>query len=221
MEHMEKQYKVPLHVYTLGEELVNSISHGVGALFSIAVLVLCVVRAAQHGSMVGVVSSIVYGICMLLMYSASTIYHALKPNLAKRVFRVLDHCMVFLLIAGTYTPCTLVLLQGTLGWTLFGAVWTTAIAGIVLNAIDMKKFEILSMVCYLVMGWAIIVAIKPLMAALPHDGLVLLVAGGVSYTLGAILYGIGAKVRWIHCVWHFFVLAGSVLHFLCIFLYIL
>ena len=151
----------------------------------------------------------------------SCIYHALKPNKAKRVFRVFDHCSVFLLIAGTYAPYTLVSLSGATGWVLFGIIWASAILGITLNAIDLEKFSKVSVACYLAMGWAVIFAFRPLMASLAFPGLMLLVAGGVAYSLGVILYAIGSKKRYMHSVWHFFVLAGSILHFFSIYLYVI
>lgn len=158
---------------------------------------------------------------MIILYSMSCIYHALKPNNAKRVMRIFDHCTIFLLIAGTYTPFTLVSLRDSVGWILFGVIWAAAVIGIILNAIDMEKFKVISMICYLAMGWAIIFAFKPLMRAVPGKGIELLVAGGISYTIGAVIYGIGSKVKYMHSIWHFFVLGGSILHFLCIYMYVL
>ena len=151
----------------------------------------------------------------------SCLYHALKVNMAKRVFRVIDHCTIFLLIAGTYTPFTLVTLRGTVGWVLFGIVWGMAVLGITLNAVNLKKFSKISVACYLVMGWAIIAAFRPLAEALAPQGVSLLIWGGIAYTVGAILYGIGAKVKYFHSVFHFFCLAGTVLHFFAIYLYVL
>ena len=212
--------KKELPAYTLGEELLSSISHGIGALFGVLALVLCVVKCAIYGSAIDVVSGAIYGASLTILYTMSTLYHALKKGSAKLVFRILDHCSIFLLIAGTYTPYTLSALSGATGWTLFGIVWGAAILGITFNAISVERFRIFSMICYLAMGWVIIFAVRPLLSAIPWTSFLLLLVGGIAYTLGAILYAIGKKVRYIHSVWHFFVLFGSILHFLSIYLYI-
>lgn len=206
--------------YSLGEELISSISHGVGALLGIAALVLCVIRGAFNGSAMQVVSCSIYGGTLVVLYTMSCLYHALKVNLAKKVFRIIDHCSIYMLIAGTYTPYTLVSLKGALGWTMFGIVWGCAIIGIVLNAIDLKKFKVISMVLYLVMGWCVIFCFPQVKAAL-GAGTWWLLVGGIAYTLGAVLYGIGKKVKYMHSVFHFFVLAGSILHFFSIMFYVL
>ena len=207
-------------VYSLAEELMSSISHGVGTLLGVAALVVGVVMAAIYSDAWCVVSMAVYGATLVILYSMSTIYHGLKPNKGKRVFRVLDHCSIFLLIAGTYTPLTLVSLRGVLGWVLFGIVWAAAILGIVFNAVNLNRFKIFSMICYIAMGWVIVFAFKPLLDIMRTGGIVLLIAGGVAYTIGAVLYGIGKKVKYMHSVFHFFVLAGSILHYFCILLYV-
>lgn len=217
--YLERKISIPK--YSLGEELLNALSHGIGAALGIAALCLCVYISAVHNNSWGIISSWIFGLSMIILYSMSCLYHSFKPNNAKRVFRIFDHCTIFLLIAGTYTPFTLVSLRDTVGWPLFGIVWGAAIIGIVLNAIDMERFEKLSMVCYLAMGWCIIFAFRPLMASVALPGIKLLLAGGIIYTVGAILYGIGDKVKYMHSVWHFFVLAGSILHFFCIYLYVL
>lgn len=217
--YLERKISIPQ--YTLGEELVNAISHGVGAGLGIAALCLCVRLATLHHNGYGIVSSWIFGFSVIILYTMSCLYHSFKPNNAKRVMRIFDHCTIFLLIAGTYTPFTLVALRNTVGWPLFGIIWGAAIVGIVLNAIDMERFEKLSMVCYLTMGWAIVIAIRPLMRAVPAAGIRLLVAGGIAYTVGAVIYGIGSRIRYMHSVWHFFVLAGTILHFLCIYLYVI
>lgn len=218
---MSLKEKVKIPNYTLGEELWNSISHGIGALLSIAALVLCVVKSATSGSAIAVVSSSIYGSMMIILYLMSTLYHALKVNNAKRVFNIIDHCSIYLLIAGSYTPYTLVTLNGALGWTIFGIIWGAAIIGIVLNAVDLKKFRTISLISYLVMGWLIIVAFGPLMKALPTGGIVLLALGGVAYTVGAIFYATGKKKKYMHSVFHIFVLIGSILQFFSIFFYVI
>lgn len=217
----QKPHRISIPKYSLSEELLNSISHGVGAIFGIVATVLCLVKAANSGDPWRTVSSAIFGVTVLLLYLMSCLYHALKVNKAKRVFRVIDHCTIFLLIAGTYTPFTLVTLRGTIGWWLFGIVWGMAILGITLNAVNLKKFSRVSVACYLVMGWAILAAFQPLAEALAPGGISLLIWGGVAYTVGAILYGIGAKVKYFHSVFHFFCLAGTVLHFFAVYLYVL
>lgn len=217
----QKPHRISIPKYSLSEELLNAISHGLGALFGIVGTVLCIVKAANTGDPWRIVSGSIFGVTVLLLYLMSCLYHALKVNMAKRVFRVIDHCTIFLLIAGTYTPFTLVTLRGTVGWVLFGIVWGMAILGITLNAVNLKKFSKISVACYLVMGWAIIAAFQPLAEALAPQGVSLLIWGGIAYTVGAILYGIGAKVKYFHSVFHFFCLAGTVLHFFAIYLYVL
>ena len=151
----------------------------------------------------------------------SCLYHSLKVNNAKRVFRIIDHCSIFLLIAGTYTPLTLVSLNGPIGWTLFAIIWGVSILGIILNAIDLNKYKVISMILYIMMGWAIIFTFPRLLKVIDMAGIYLLVAGGIVYTIGAIFYGVGKKIKYMHSVFHFFVLAGSILHFFAILLYVI
>ena len=217
----QRKHRIAIPHYTLGEELMNSISHGVGALLGIAALVLCVVRAAPTGDPYRIVSGAIFGFTVLILYLMSCLYHALKVNKAKRVFRVIDHCTIFLLIAGTYTPYTLVSLRDSLGWWVFGVIWATAIVGIVLNAVSLKKFSRISVALYLIMGWMIIIAYQPMVQAIPRGGMQLLVWGGVAYTLGAILYGIGSRRKYFHSIFHFFCIIGTVLHFFSIYLYVM
>ncbi len=214
-----------LPTYTKGEEIFNMTSHIVGGALGIVALVLCVVFAAIHKNVYGVVSGAIYGAMMIVLYTMSSIYHGLSPKRkSKKVFQVLDHCSIFLLIAGSYTPfalCTIRQESTVAGWTIFGIIWAFAILGIVLNAIDIKKFKVFSMICYLAMGWCIILKINLLPSALGMSGFILLVAGGVAYTIGAILYGVGKKHKYMHSVFHLFILLGSILHFLCILLYVM
>ena len=217
----QRKHRIAIPHYTLGEELMNSISHGVGALFGIVALVLCVVRAAQSGDPYRIVSGAIFGFTVLILYLMSCLYHALKVNKAKRVFRVIDHCTIFLLIAGTYTPYTLVSLRGSVGWWVFGVIWATAIVGIVLNAVSLKKFSKISVALYLIMGWMIIIAYQPMVQAIPAGGMQLLVWGGVAYTVGAILYGVGSRKKYFHSIFHFFCMIGTALHFLSIYLYVM
>ena len=213
--------KIEIPKYTLGEELMSAITHGVGALLSIAALVLCVVFSAMHGNAYAVVSSVIYGSTSIILFTMSTLYHSFKPNNAKRVFRIIDHCSIYLLIAGTYTPYALVALPKALGWWIFGIEWGCAIIGIILNSIDLKKYKVVSMILYLVMGWMIVFSFKPLMAAVDMGCIYISLAAGVTYTLGAIFYGIGKKIKYMHSIFHFFVLAASILFFFAIFLYII
>lgn len=213
--------KIPIPKYTLGEEITNAISHGLGSILGIVALTLCLTMSILHKTPYGITSSIVFGLSLIILYTISTIYHALKINMAKRIFRILDHCCIYLLIAGTYTPFTLIVLQGKIGYTLFAIVWISAIIGIVLNALDVEKYKVISMITYLLMGWVVIFAMKPLFSALPFNGFLLLLTGGIIYTIGAIIYGLGRKIKYMHSIWHFFVLIGSILHFLCIVIYVL
>lgn len=216
-----KQHRIAIPKYTLGEELVNSITHGIGAGLGIAALVLCIVKSCSPLDGYKLASSIVFGLTTTLLYLMSCLYHALKVNKAKRVFRVIDHCTIFLLIAGTYTPFTLITMRGLTGWILFGIVWGAAILGIVLNAISLKRFAKMSVFCYIAMGWVVIFAIKQLVASIDSTGLMLLLMGGIAYTLGAVLYAVGSKKRYCHSVFHVFCLLGTALHFFAIYLYVL
>ncbi|MEE0775590.1 MAG: hemolysin III family protein [Bacillota bacterium] len=215
---LKKEYP---HFYTLAEELCNAITHGIGAGLAVAALVIMVVTAARHGSAIAVVSSAICGATMIILYTASTLYHSFTNPKIKALFRIFDHCTIFLLIAGTYTPMALVAIGDTKGWWLFGVIWGAAILGIVLNAISLERFKKLSMVLYLAMGWAAVVTFPALKAALGFHGLVFLFAGGISYTVGVIFYALNHKLRFMHSVWHVFVLGGTVLHFFCILFYIL
>lgn len=225
-DYEKQSHRIAIPRYSLSEELISSISHGVGALLGIAGLVLCIVRSVMSGVDVSwkVVSSSVFGAMMILLYLMSCLYHALKVNKAKRVFRVIDHCTIFLLIAGTYTPYTLVSLRAAkpwLGWVVFGVIWAVAILGIVLNAVDLKRYAKLSVVCYLLMGWMIILAYGTMTEVIEPGGISLLIWGGVVYSVGALLYAIGSRKKYFHSIFHFFCLGGTILHFLSIYLYVL
>jgi hemolysin III len=215
-----KKEKVTLYKYSLSEELISAISHGIGTILAIVAIVLCLYTSRNNGN-IAIFSALTYGISLVILYLMSTLYHSFKPNKAKKVFRIFDHCSIFLLIAGSYTPFTLITLKGPTGWILFCLIWACAITGIVLNSINLEKFDKVSFVLYLIMGWAIIFNYKPLVAALSSTGLFLLIAGGVAYTLGAVIYLIGSKVKYMHSIWHFFVLGGSIFQFFCIYLFVL
>ncbi len=205
----------PVKRYSLGEEIFNAVSHGTGGLLAIAGTAILIVFAAIYSNAWGVVSSAVYGASMIILYTMSTLYHAITNVKAKKFFRIMDHNTIFLLIAGTYTPITLVALRGPLGWTLFGIVWGAAILGIVLNSINLEKFRKPSVVCYIAMGWAIIFAIKPMLNSVPRITLWFLLIGGAFYTVGIIFYAI-KKIRYFHSVWHLFTIGGTVFHWFAI-----
>ena len=200
----------------LGEEIFNAISHGLGVLLAIAGLVLLVVRAARYGTAINVVSVALFGSTMILLYLCSCLYHALADNKGKRVFQVLDHCTIFLLILGTYIPICLVNIGGALGWTLFGINAACAVVGIVLTAVDMKRWKKLSMVLYVVMGWMCLIALPAIYRSLTTMGFVFLVLGGVCYTVGILFYRQKEKL-YRHGVWHVFVLAGTIFQFFTVY----
>ncbi len=206
--------------YSLGEEIANSISHGVGALLSLAGLVFLIIFSSFTGNPMKLVSVVVYGSMLFLLYLASTLYHSITNKKAKRVLEIIDHSMIFLLIAGTYTPFTLVTLKGTVGWTIFGLVWGISLVGIVFKVFFVRKFMILSTLAYILMGWLVVFAIKPLVNNLSSQGIFWLVAGGVFYTVGSIFY-VYRKFKYHHFIWHIFVVFGSFCHFVAIFRYVI
>jgi hemolysin III len=206
--------------YTLAEEIAHAITHGVGLLLSVAGLVVLIVLASLRGDTWHVVSVSVYGATLVLLYSASTFYHALPAPRAKRVFRTLDHAAIYVLIAGTYTPFVLVNLRGGWGWALFGVVWGLAVLGIVLEAVAKQRVRVLSVILYLGLGWLIAIAVKPLMQSVEPGGLALLVAGGLAYSVGVVFYG-WKRLPYHHAVWHVFVMAGSLFHFFAVLFYVI
>ena len=214
-----KKSKKP--AYTLAEELINSISHGTGALAAAGGMAVLIVFSALQGDVWKVVSSSIYGATMIILYTFSALYHSFTDGKVKSVFRIFDHCSIFLLIAGSYTPFTLVTLREAtpaIGWTLFGVVWGAAIIGIVLNIVSLEKFKVFSMICYIAMGWAVVFAIKPLIANLAKGGIILLASGGLAYTVGIIFYAI--RKKYMHSIWHFFVLAGTILQYFAVLFYV-
>ena len=214
----------PLPDYTRGEECMNMVTHIVGGAVGIAALVLCVVISAVRGNGYGLAGSIVFGVSMILLYTMSSVYHGLKPGMGKRVLQVLDHCTIYVLIAGTYTPILLSAMRPVdpvMSWTMLGVMWALAAVAITLTAVDMKKYRIFSMICYLGMGWAAVVCIPLLIKAVTWAGFFIILLGGVAYTIGAVLYGVGRKRRYLHSVFHIFVVLGSVLHTVAILLYAL
>jgi hemolysin III len=203
---------------SIGEEIANSISHGVGLLGAIAVTPILIVVASRQSGALGIVAASVFGATMILMYLMSMLYHALPESRAKRVFHILDHCAIYILIAGTYTPFTLVVLGGGWGWSMFGVVWGVAIVGILFKAVGRMRHPIVSTTIYIVMGWLVILAIRPLWLHLPVGGVVLLGAGGIAYTLGVAFYA-STGMRYNHLLWHLFVLAGTTCHFIAVLKY--
>ena len=205
--------------YTRGEEIMNMVTHIVGGAMGIAVLTLCVIRAALNGNVYGIVTSAIYGTCMITMYTISSVYHGLKPNLGKMVMQVIDHCTIYFLIAGTYTVVVLSALRPVypvLGWGIFAFEWAMVALATTLTAIDLKKYSAFSMICYIGMGWAIIPFWKQVLNVMGSGGFGLLLAGGIAYTIGSILYGLGKKKKWMHSVFHIFVILGSLLQFFAV-----
>ena len=210
--------------YTKGEEIFNMTSHIVGGALGIAALVLCIIVSAIHRNGYGLAGSIVFGVSMILLYTMSSVYHGLRDGRAKRVLQVLDHCTIYVLIAGTYTPVLLSAMRPidpVSSWALLGVMWGLSALAITFTAIDLHKFRVFSMICYLGMGWAAVFKIGLLIKAVGTVGFVLILAGGVSYTIGAVLYGLGKKKRYMHSIFHLFVVLGSILHTLAILLFVL
>lgn len=222
---MKKRIKLQdrlLPDYTNAEEIANMTTHIVGGALGIAALVLCTLTAARNNNVYGIVGSVIYGITMIALYAMSSIYHGLRPGMAKKVMQVLDHCTIYFLIAGTYTVLSISAIRPLfprLGWGMLIFQWSLAAIAVTLTAIDLKKFNVFSMICYVGMGWAIAPFIPQTMHALSYPGFMLLLSGGIGYTIGAIIYGIGSKIHWMHSVFHIFVVIGSFLHFLSIFFY--
>lgn len=203
--------------YTLGEEIFNAVSHGAGGLLAIAGTVVLIVLCAIYSNAWAVVSVCIYGASLIILYTMSTLYHAISHERAKRFFRIMDHNTIFFLIAGTYTPFTLVSLHGKTGWILFGVVWGAAITGIALNSVNLEKYRKPSIVCYVLMGWVILFAIKPMLEAVPKMSMIFLLVGGILYTVGIIFYAV-KKLRYFHSVWHLFTIAGSIFHYFSVLL---
>ena len=204
--------------YSLGEEIFNSVTHGIGGGLSIAGTVVLIVCAAIYSNAWGVVSSAIFGASLIILYTMSTLYHAITNPKAKSFFRIMDHNTIFFLIAGTYTPITLVPLRGALGWVLFGIIWAAAIVGIVFTSINLEKFRKPSVVCYILMGWAIIFAVKPMLDNVNALSLWFILIGGLFYTVGIIFY-VHKEKKYFHSVWHLFTIAGSVFHYFAVLMF--
>ncbi len=210
--------------YTGGEEIFNMVTHIVGGAVGIATLTLCVLIAAFDKNVLGIVCGAIFGASMIVLYTMSSVYHGLRTNTSKKVFQVIDHCTIFLLIAGTYTPmllCGLIKTAPISALVILAVVWGFAILGIVLNAIDLKRYKVFSMIAYVGTGWAIIFSIGKMYACLGPAGFWLLLGGGIAYTCGVIFYKLGSNIKYCHSVFHIFVLAGSILHSLCVMFYVL
>ena len=209
-----------INYYSPIEEKINIISHAIGFILSIVALVLLVTHATRHGDVWHIVSFSIFGASLIILYAASTFYHSAKKSELRNRLNIIDHASIYVLIAGTYTPFTLVTLKGTIGWVIFGISWGLALTGIILKLFFTGKYNLMSTIMYVLMGWVIVFAIKPLINNLPLAGLLWLVAGGISYTIGAILYGI-KKIKFNHAIFHMFVLMGSFCHFMSVYFYVL
>ena len=213
-----------LPLYTKGEEIFNMVSHITGGALGVVALVLCVIASLVNGDAIGVVAGGIYGISLITLYTMSSVYHGLHCGTAKKVMQVLDHCTIYFLIGGSYTPvllCGMLPTQRVWAIILFCTVWGFAILGATFTAIDLKKYSRLSMACYIGMGWSIVMAAKPALTALRGEALFWLLLGGIAYTVGAVLYGVGKKHKYMHSIFHLFVVAGSILQFVGIFFYII
>ena len=222
-----KMKRTPLHArvlptYSRGEELMNMITHIVGGALGVVVLLSCVIRAALRANLFGIISCTIYGTTFITMFTISSVYHGLAPGMSKKVMQVIDHCTIYLLIAGTYSAVVLSSIRTVypaLGWGLFFFEWALALIAATLTAIDLKKYEVLSMVCYIGMGWAILPFWRQTLLAMSKPGFLLLLIGGIAYTIGAVLYGLGVKQKWMHSVFHIFVVVGALLQYFAVLLY--
>jgi len=214
-------FKINFNGQTLGEEIANAVSHGVGALLAIAGTSVLIVAACLYGDAMSIVSSSLYGFFTILLYLFSTIYHSLTNTKAKKVFQIFDHCSIFLMILGSYIPVSLCLIRGAWGWTLFGITAALSVIGIVFNSIDVKKWHKLSMVLYVLMGWSLVFMFDHVLKLVPMKGILLLVSGGVFYTIGIIFFAIDTRVRYMHYIWHIFVLLGTITQYFFILFYVI
>ena len=210
--------------YTAGEECMNMITHIVGGGVAVLALIGCCWVSILHQTLLGILCAVIYGFSMVALYCMSSIYHGLRPGIGKKVLQVLDHCTIYFLIAGTYTPIALVAIRPAypaIGWGLTIFQWGLAALAVTLTAIDLKKYSVFSMVCYICMGWAVLPFMPQLQTVLGKTGFAFLLSGGIAYTIGAILYGIGSKKHWFHSIFHIFVVLGSTLQLICIAFYVL
>ncbi len=211
-----------LPTYTVGEEITNTVTHVLGLIGGVIALILCVKKAHEFYGPTEITAAAIYGSCLMLLYSASSLYHAMRPSMTKKVLQIIDHCAIYFLIAGSYTLISLGAIRRAdplLGWGLFATEWVLAVIATVLTAIDLKAYRCFSMICYIGMGWGVLPFLGKVYHILSPMGFYLLLAGGIAYTVGAIAYGIGSKVRWMHSIFHVLVVVGSVLHFLSFYFY--
>jgi len=213
------------HLQTKGEERFNVISHVFGVILGIIAIILFSKVSLEHKNLCGLISGIVFGISIVLLYAMSSIYHGLEPNTkGKKAFQILDHCSIFLQIAGAYTPFALCILRQynpTFGWAVFGIIWVVSIIGIILNIKDFQKYKKISLICYIAMGWSVVIRVNVLFSYLGKIGSILLVAGGISYSIGVIFYVFGKKYKWLHGMFHIACVLASILHIACVYLYVL
>lgn len=221
-------HDIKIPAYSAREDRWNCLTHAAGIVLSAGALIACLARTIPYGNAWGILSAVIYGISLIILYSCSAVYHGLRAtSFTKKVMRVIDHCMIFLLIAGTFAPYTLVALRPDYPaacWALFGIAWGCAIVGILLTVVGFERFKVLQMILYIAIGWTTVFAIKPLLAVFSgglRPGFILLLLGGVVYTVGAVFYGLGKKIPYAHMVFHLFVLGGSILHFISIYFYVL
>ncbi len=212
--------------YTKGEEIFNMVSHIVGGGLGVIIAVICIAKAFINNDIYQIIGAFIYGLSMIILYTMSSIYHGLIPATAKKVFQIIDHCAIFILIAGTYTPIALCSIRehnAVVGWGLLGFVWAMSILGVTLNAIDLKKYSLFSNICYIAVGWCVVFVIKPTVEAVTYGGFWWLLSGGIAYTIGAVFYAFASKggPRYIHSVFHLFVLLGTVLQAACVAFYVL
>lgn len=215
-----KAHGIELNKYSIKEEIANSITHGIGIVFAIAALCILAIFAGIYGNPRHVISVSVYGFTLILLYASSTLYHSIQTPRTKSIFQIIDHSAIYMLIAGTYTPFTLVNLRGPWGWSLFAVVWCLALIGTAIQLGQMERWRVVSMVLYIGMGWTILVAIKPLISTVATGGLILLLLGGLAYTFGILFYRWNS-LKFHHAVWHIFVLTGSILHFFAVLYYVI
>ena len=221
LESIEKTAKIlAKDLYSVGEEIANALTHGIGALLGVAALTLMIVMSVKYSDTARVISSLIYGSSLILLYLASTLYHSIQSPRAKRIFQLLDHCAIYILIAGTYTPFMLISLKGTWGYSLLIAIWSLAIFGIVFKVIFHDRYAKVSLFTYLAMGWLCILVGGEMLSKIPTGGLLFLLAGGLAYTFGTIFFVLD-RIPFNHAIWHLFVLAGSVCHFFAIYQYVL
>lgn len=210
-----------LPVYTFNEEMLNCVTHALGALLGVVGWIMSMKLLLADGNLTAILSMCIFFVTMIVLYANSAIYHGWELTTAKKKFQIMDHCSIFLLITGTYAPYTLMVMNNLTGKIIFAVVVLASVIGITLNLIDLKKFAVPSMICYLTSGWCIILVYNDIAAAMSHDQLFMLVAGGVVYTVGAIFYGLGNKIRYMHTIWHLFVLGGTLFHFASLYSFIL